>query len=353
MNGREPREKGRRVEASRGFRRETCAVFAAHFAAKIPSSVRIEAVSSLQLFLITVLKSNNFKGGISMTNNNTANNANGNKIQQFHSDEFGSLDILLIDGKPYFPATECAEKLGYKNPRKAIIDHCRCVTKRDTPHPQNPEKSMERSFIPEGDLYRLIIRSKLPAAQRFEVWVMDTVLPSIRKFGAYIAPETLEEMVTSPEFAIALLTQLQKEREKNAELAPKAQYYDKILQCKNAVPVSLIAKDYGMAAARFNALLHDLRVQYKIGGAWLLYQDYAGKGYTQTRTYHFGETSAAIHTCWTQAGRLFLYDFLAEYGILPTAELLAGLFDDEDLNDEGDYEYYAAEDDGYDGGVTV
>ena len=174
-----------------------------------------------------------------------------NQIQQFHSAEFGALEILMIGDKPYFPATECAERLGYKNPRKAIIDHCRCVTKRDTPHPQNPEKSMERSFIPEGDLYRLIARSKLPSAERFERWVFDEVLPSIRKYGTYATPETLEEMLRSPEFTNTLLKALREEREKNAALVelaeglvPKACYCDMILQCKNVIPVTLIANTY-------------------------------------------------------------------------------------------------------------
>ena len=178
------------------------------------------------------------------------------------------------------------------------------------------------NFIPEGDLYRLIIRSKLPSANRFEEWVFDTVLPSIRKFGAYIMPDTLEDMVTSPEFAIALLEQLHKEREKNAELTPKAKFYDKVLKSTSVAPISLVAKDYGMSASGFNNLLHDYGIQYKIAGTWLLYQKYAGRGYTKTRTYHYGEEAVSLHTCWTQLGRIFLYDFLASYGIYPLAELL-------------------------------
>ena len=178
-------------------------------------------------------------------------NQDQNYIQQFQSDEFGSIDILLIDNKPYFPATECAKILGYRNPHDAIRKFCPHLAKREVGVQTGirgdgtaATQVVSINLIPEGDLYRLIIRSKLPAAQRFEAWVMDTVLPSIRKFGAFIMPETLEEMVCSPDFAIALLKELQKEQAKNAELVPKARYYDKILQCKNAVPVSLIAKDY-------------------------------------------------------------------------------------------------------------
>ncbi|GHU96234.1 hypothetical protein FACS1894208_10550 [Clostridia bacterium] len=103
----------------------------------------------------------------------------------FKDSEFGELEVLSIDGKEYFPATACAKMLGYKNPKQAIIDHCKGVVKRD-PIPSNSGSS--KNFIPEGDLYRLIIRSKLPSAERFERWVMDEVLPTIRKRGAYAAP---------------------------------------------------------------------------------------------------------------------------------------------------------------------
>ena len=250
-------------------------------------------------------------------------------IQKFHSDEFGGLDILIINAKPYFPATECAKILGYSKPHSAIERHCRYSLKQGVPHPQSPGKIIEVNFIPEGDLYRLIIRSKLPASERFEAWVFDTVLPSIRKYGAYISPETLEEMVQSPEFVATLLEELKKEQAKIAEMAPKASYYNKILQCKQAIPVSLIAKDYGFSAARFNKILHNYGIQYKISGCWLLYQEHAGKGYTKTRTYYYSENKATMHTCWTQKGRLFLYKFLRECGIEPVA-----CFTDDDYYEE-------------------
>ena len=247
-----------------------------------------------------------------------------NQIQQFHSDEFGSLDVMLIDDKPYFPATECAVILGYKNPRKAILDHCKGVTKRDS---LSAGGVQERNFIPEGDLYRLIIRSKLPSAERFERWVFDEVLPTIRKYGAFIMPETLDEMLRSPSFTEQLLRALGEEREKSAaleglakKLAPRAAYCDLILQSKNTVPVSLIAKDYGMSATAFNRLLHRIGIQYRVCGTWLLYQNFTGMGYTHTRTYHIGESTSAMYTCWTQKGRLFLYEILKSHGILPLIE---------------------------------
>lgn len=101
--------------------------------------------------------------------------------------EFGKLDILIEDGKELFPATDCAKMLGYSNPYGALQKHCPSLSKREVPHPQNPKKKITVNFIPEGDLYRLIIRSRLPAAQKFEKWLFDEVLPEIRKTGGYRA----------------------------------------------------------------------------------------------------------------------------------------------------------------------
>lgn len=108
-----------------------------------------------------------------------------NEMQVFQNSEFGELGVLEVNGKPYFPATACAKMLGYANPRKAILDHCKedGVTKRDVIDSMGRTQSAK--FINEGNLYRLIVHSKLPAAERFEKWVFDEVLPSIRQTGGY------------------------------------------------------------------------------------------------------------------------------------------------------------------------
>lgn len=99
--------------------------------------------------------------------------------------EFGKLDILIEDGKELFPANECARILGYSNPKDAVGRHCRGVVKRDLIDALG--RTQKTNFIPEGDLWRLIIRSRLPAAQKFEKWLFDEVLPEIRKTGGYRA----------------------------------------------------------------------------------------------------------------------------------------------------------------------
>jgi Prophage antirepressor len=250
-----------------------------------------------------------------------------NQMQIFENTEFGKIRVITIDGQPWFVGKDITDILGYTNSRKALIDHVdaedkNTVTIRDG-IPGNPNKTI----VNESGLYSLILSSKLPQAKAFKRWVTAEVLPTVRKHGAYATSDTLDDMLRNPKFAEALIRKLAAEREKTAaledlaeELAPKALYCDLILQSKNAVPVSLIAKDYGMSATAFNRLLYGFTIQYPVAGTWLLYQEYAGRGYTHTRTYRVNDSTSAMHTCWTQKGRLFLYETLKSCGILPLIE---------------------------------
>ena len=117
-----------------------------------------------------------------------------NKMQLFENAEFGKLEVVMIDDKPYFPATECAKTIGHTNPERAIREFCKGVTETVTPSAGGNQK---KKYIPEGDLYRLIVRSKVPAAERFETWVFDEVLPAIRKQGMYISESALRKIFRS------------------------------------------------------------------------------------------------------------------------------------------------------------
>lgn len=109
-----------------------------------------------------------------------------------------------------------------------------------------------------------------------------------------------------------------------SELKPKASYYDVVLNCPDLLSTTKIAKDYGKSAVWLNSYLHDKKIQYKQGGVWLLYQNYAQCGYTSTKTHNYngddGIQHAKVHTYWTQKGRLFIYDLLKSDGILPLVE---------------------------------
>lgn len=249
-----------------------------------------------------------------------------NELQVFQNKQFGNLEILSIEGKEWFPAIQVAEILGYANPRDAISRHTK--SKGVVNHDVLSNGGVQsKKFIDEGNLYRLITRSKLPQADEFEEWVFEDVLPSIRKHGIYATDNVIEQTIQNPDYIIHVLTEFKKEREGRLvaeqqvnELKPKATYYDLVLQNKSLLSVSKIAKDYGMSARSLNKLLHSLGVQYKQGDIWLLYAKYQDKGYTHTSTYALDEEHSKVTTKWTQKGRLFIYELLKEHDILPVIE---------------------------------
>lgn len=108
-----------------------------------------------------------------------------NDIKIFENKEFGEIRTVEVERKIYFVASDVARALGYTRPADAVSQHCRYTVKHSIPHPQNLDKQMEVNVIPEGDMYRLITHSKLESAERFESWVFDEVLPSIRQTGTY------------------------------------------------------------------------------------------------------------------------------------------------------------------------
>lgn len=251
-----------------------------------------------------------------------------NKIVIFKHEEFGEIRTLNIDGEPWFVGKDIAVALGYSAPRNAIQAH---VDNEDKTTAliqcTGSEYKSNAVIINESGLYSLILSSKLTSAKKFKRWVTSEVLPSLRKHGAYFTAETLHKTMSDLRELAKLLTTLADEQEKrrkleeeNAFLSVKANYYDRILQSKNSVPVTQIAKDYGMTAIAFNRMLHDYGIQYSIRNSWVLYAEYANLGYTQSKTYQIGDDKAIMHTCWTQAGRIFLYNFLAERGITPMCE---------------------------------
>lgn len=248
------------------------------------------------------------------------------EIMLFRHEQFGEIRTLNIDGEPWFVGKDITSVLGYSNSSKALIDH---VDEEDKLNNVSLSSLGQRGgwLINESGMYSLILSSKLPSAKEFKHWVTSEVLPSIRRNGAYLTAEMLHKTMSDPRELAKLLNTLADEQEKrqkleeeNAFLTVKARYYDQILNSKNAVPVTQIAKDYGMSAVAFNKLLHELRIQFPIRNSWVLYAEYADKNYTQSKTYQIGEDKSVMHTCWTQAGRLFLYQFLKERGILPMCE---------------------------------
>jgi len=255
------------------------------------------------------------------------------ELQVFNNVEFGSVRTTTINGEVFFVGKDVAEILGYQNASKALQDHV------DADDKLNNESLLSLGqrggwFINESGLYSLILSSKMPKAKAFKRWVTSEVLPSIRKHGLYAMNDILE----NPDALINALLAYKEEKAKAkeltmlvavkdqqlAELQPKASYYDLVLSCEDAIPITVIAEDYGWSAQRMNAYLCEAHIQRKLHGTWILYKEYADKGYTNTKTHTYtdnnGVERSKIHTYWTQKGRLFIYDLLRAEGIYPTIE---------------------------------
>lgn len=245
---------------------------------------------------------------------------------------------VLVENEPWFVAKDVCDVLEITNPTDAMkrLD--------DDEHTlvsiEGASNGLPVNAVNEYGLYSLVLGSRKPEAKEFKRWITHDVIPSIRKHGAYMTPATIEEAILNPDFGIRLLTSLKEEREARKvlelqtaqqrqiihELQPKATYYDLCLQNKTLLSVTKIAKDYGMSGNALNSLLHELGVQYKQGDIWLLYQKYADKGYTQSKTHVIDSERSAFHTYWTQSGRLFIYELLKQKkGILPIIEREQGL----------------------------
>ena len=191
-----------------------------------------------------------------------------NELQIFNNPDFGEVRTLEENGKVLFCGSDVAKALGYAVPRKALFDHCKGVLKRNIPTSGGIQ---EMSFIPESDLYRLVFSSKLPNAERFTDWVTEEVLPSIRRNGGYIAgqeqmsPEEL--MARALDVAHNIIRRLESEKSsltvKNAIMAPKADYFDQLVDRNLLTNFRETAKELGVAPRTFVQFLLDKKYIYR------------------------------------------------------------------------------------------
>ena len=212
-----------------------------------------------------------------------------NELEIFKNEDFGEIRTLLINDKPYFCASDIAKVLGYSNTRDAISRHCKGVVKSDIPTNSGIQTV---SFIPEGDIYRLIVKSKLPSAERFETWVMDEVLPTIRKHGAYMTNDVIERTLTDPDYLIQLATALKEERQarliaeqKIEEQRPLVEFADKVSNSSNLIDMGKMAKllkDENINIGR-NRLFEWLRKKDILMRNNIPYQRYIDGGYFRVK----------------------------------------------------------------------
>ena len=246
------------------------------------------------------------------------------QLQVFSHDEFGSVRTLLIGNEPYFVGKDVTDIIGYSNSRDALSRHVAEEDRDAVGIHDAIGREQLTVFINESGLYSLILSSKLPAAKRFKHWITSEVLPAIRKHGVY----AVDEVLNNPDLLLSALEALKQEREAARSLQelltvmePKAVYYDKVLACPEALPITIIAKDYGWSARKMNLFLQEAGVQFRLGKTWLLYAAFAGKGYTKSETILYtdqcGDTHPYLFTKWTQKGRLMIYELMKAAGYEP------------------------------------
>lgn len=275
-----------------------------------------------------------------------------NQIQVFNSPQFGDVRIVLgEDNEPRFCLKDVCNVLGLQN--SAVMRRLdKGVT---TNHPLLTSGGNQMvTFVNEDGLYDVVLDSRKPEAKAFRKWVTSDVLPSIRKNGAYMTDNALEQALTDPDFGIRLLTNLKKEKEmrkelelknqeqqalliqkderieeldkENKKLAESSEYCRKVLQADSLVPITQIAQDYGTTANAMNEYLHQNGIQYKKNdkGPWIIYAQFIANGYVHSETFLYTDSKGIDHvknnTKWTQKGRLFLYKWFKKRNILPVTE---------------------------------
>lgn len=254
-------------------------------------------------------------------------------LRIFSNPQFGEVRVTTIEGQPHFVGNDIAKILGYMYPANAIQDHVddddkKIVQLSDIQDVDNlPHlKGSRITIINESGVYSLVFGSKLENAKQFKKWVTSEVLPSIRKHGAYATEQTIESMLANPENAIKVFTALKEERTKRQlaervievqetqlkELAPKAEYADKVLQSTETYATTRIAQELGMSAIALNKKLHEKRIQRKVDGQWVLYAQFLDKGFAKSHTVPYpksdGTTGTNTQTVWTEKGRLFIHE---------------------------------------------
>ena len=239
-----------------------------------------------------------------------------NEVITFNNEEFGSVRCMSIDNEPWFVGKDVATALGYSNSRKAIQDHVdeedKGVTKRDT---LGGKQNM--TIINESGLYSLILHSKLPSAKKFKHWVTSTVLPSVRKNGGYIQnQENLSETEILANAVLVAQKIIEEKNQKILQMTPKADFYDTLMDTKNAIPMGEAAKRLDMNIGR-NNLFAILRKHGVLDAHNIPYQSMIDRRYfrviTKTYTTYYDTRSASV-TMVLPAGLEYIRNILIKEG---------------------------------------
>lgn len=200
-----------------------------------------------------------------------------NELQTFINQKFGSVRIMKVEDKPFFVANDIAKALGYKNPSDATKKHCKKAIM--TWGSDSLGRQQEFKVIPEGDVYRLITRSKLPSAEEFEVWVFETVLPQIRSTGGYIPINNQDDDLTIMARAHQILERTIAQKDQLIqELQPKANTYDMIMAADGTFSMNQVAKQIGMGEYYLFAYLRGKKILFYEGTDNVPYERFRKNG---------------------------------------------------------------------------
>lgn len=245
--------------------------------------------------------------------------------QKFENNLF-ELEVKTENGESLFNAETVARSLGFVETKNGK-EYVRWRTVNGYLKKYLSQEVAKNDFISEPMVYKLAFKANNALAEKFQDWLAMEVLPQIRKHGMYAT----DDLLNNPDLLIEVATKLKEERtlrlvaeQKAAEMQPKADYYDRILNNKGLVTVSTIAKNYGMSAVSFNKLLHELGIQFNQSGTWLLYSKFQDKGYTHIEPFDYedknGNRQVKTRMKWTQKGHIFLYETLKKNNYLPMIE---------------------------------
>ena len=249
-------------------------------------------------------------------------------LQIFKNDTFGQVRILEKDNELWFVAKDVCDCLEIKNTTDALkrLDN-------DERSRFNLGRQGETNIVNEYGLYNLVLSSRKPEAKEFKRWITHDVIPQIRKTGTYSMnipkslPEALRAYANEVESHNATKAIVAQQEQQIAEFKPVKDYVDKILSSKSCLTITQIAADYGMSAQELNKILHEARLQHKVGDQWILYKQHMSKGFTKSETFTFcrsdGRLDSKITTKWTQKGRLEIHNILSSLDIHAVCENVA------------------------------
>lgn len=222
-----------------------------------------------------------------------------NNIEVFENPIFGQIRMVMVDDEPMFCLADVCKALELSNSR-IVADRLDDDERRKLDLPRQGVTW----FVTESGLYAVILRSDKPNAKKFRKWVTSEVLPSIRKHGAYATKDTIDKIISNPDYGIALLQSLKEEREKREE----AERRNAILSHVNKTyTMTEIAKELGLRSANeLNRWPSDMHVQYKVNGTWVMYSDYSDKGYEDIKQEVLDSGKVVYHRKITQIGREFI-----------------------------------------------